>query len=64
MLKNNLSLRLMIEGRGVRYCDVAAAMGVRPETFSRMLNRNLTEETERKIFEAVRTAEGQKNGRN
>ena len=54
MRDTNKELRAEIHDADVLYKDIAAALGISPETFSRWLRKELTTGRKRRILKVVR----------
>jgi DNA-binding LacI/PurR family transcriptional regulator len=54
----NSKVRIAIIEAGLRNYEVAAKMGVAPETFSKWLQTELSEEKEKRILEAIDNLRG------
>ena len=50
----NLDVRKAVSGNGLKYKDVAKAMGITPEHLSRLLRFTLSQGNKLRIFEAIR----------
>lgn len=55
MRLNNMEIRKEIEARRLAYYEVANALGINPETFSRWLRTELTGEKKQTVLEAIRS---------
>ena len=53
----NADVRKAIEGAGVRYWQVAKALGIGDTTFSRRLRSEMSKEEKEQIFQAISKVE-------
>ena len=59
----NIDIREVIKGLGFRNYEVAEKIGIREETFSRMLRRELPSENKNEIFTAVEELSAEREAR-
>lgn len=49
----NLEIRLIVSGLGLKYRDIARELGITPSWLSRLMKKPLTKENRDRIMEAI-----------
>ena len=57
----NLDIRMTVSEKGIRYKDIAVVMGIRKESLSRMMRRELTPDQRGRIQYAIQVIEDARN---
>lgn len=63
-MKNNKEIRIKALESGVWYWQIAAELGIAPESFSRMMRKELEGEAKEKVLRAIEAIVNDRNGGN
>ena len=58
----NVDVRFLVSDKGIRYKDIAAVMGIRKDSLSRLMSRELSKRSRDRIMQAIQTIEDARNG--
>lgn len=58
----NIDLRFLISDKGIRYKDIAVVMGIRKDSLSRLMSKELSEKSRERIMCAIQVIEEARNG--
>ena len=53
----NIDLRFLISDKGIRYKDIAVVMGIRKDSLSRLMSKELSKKSRERIMCAIQTIE-------
>ena len=58
----NIDIRFLVSDKGIRYKDIAAVMGVKNTSLSRLMRSELSEKSRERIIHAIQVIEDARNG--
>lgn len=58
----NIDIRFLISDKGIRYRDLAAVLGIRNDSLSRLMSKDLSTKSRDRIMQAIQTIEDARNG--